>query len=646
MATPLIRIPQEQGGTMYAFSSAARDLTRAYYNPDINFEYSKFALIDIPVVSTPSNGENFIEFENLYQASGVAYDPGINANANVDFAQTLQNYALNFENLILTDDDFDSTLYSTDAEKILFKWLHHLGAFEVKAANSQQAVSGYSRAIEIEDTTNTGNNYSRVVKYIGNIDVSNDKNYQGNIYNEIFVNVPSSVGYTPEILFKSTEYNTTAASYDVSLNNGIINGRDGQTHPDAFLNLDALADTASGGISLDPVDLYNYGIEWNSTLYSKIANDPKLSNFLDFSKRGGDFRFNAILVYYDLYSKSNIANKSTNLYGILILDNFKNDPNSTGWYIPELSKYKPNDVTGLNGNAFALKLNVKFNSSLDNVGVELNINDYSTFSMDIFLDTTTALENAAKLLVEAGNSYAAIAQRVAELENLIGSSTSSDFSERIASLETSIENASLNYASSTSILDMITSVNARLNQVISGVIPTEIQYNTNVLGAGDGIKIDKLNNTSIKITNDNNGYTLNSVFEYDYISGTSGSLISPSNKFNLNLTASTGLIARIRPFDNLIRINNNGLSGTLTGDLNIYLDDTINTWKNGQTVKFSFKDQLPTLQSYKINIYTDKNNGYVLKASIDLSNILSQKPYFELICIDEINKTFELEIIR
>ena len=41
MATPLIRIPQEQGGTMYAFSSAARDLTRAYYNPDIVFEYSK-----------------------------------------------------------------------------------------------------------------------------------------------------------------------------------------------------------------------------------------------------------------------------------------------------------------------------------------------------------------------------------------------------------------------------------------------------------------------------------------------------------------------------------------------------------------------------------------------------------------------------
>ena len=61
MATPLIRIPQLQGGTMYAFASAARDLTRAYYNPDINYEYSKFALLDIPVADTPVNNDNYIQ---------------------------------------------------------------------------------------------------------------------------------------------------------------------------------------------------------------------------------------------------------------------------------------------------------------------------------------------------------------------------------------------------------------------------------------------------------------------------------------------------------------------------------------------------------------------------------------------------------
>jgi hypothetical protein len=80
--------------------------------------------------------------------------------------------------------------------------------------------------------------------------------------------------------------------------------------------------------------------------------------------------------------------------------------------------------------------------------------------------------------------------------------------------------------------------------------------------------------------------------------------------------------------------------------LDIYLDDSGTSWKNGQVIKFSFKNELPNLNTYKINIFTDKSKGYELKTTIDNSNILSQKPYFELICVDEINKTFELEIIR
>ncbi len=642
MATPLIRIPQEQGGTMYAFSSAARDLTRAYYNPDINFEYSKFALLDIPVVASPSNGENYIQFENLFEGGGspaASYVP--NADANVSFAETLQNYALNFENFILSDDDFDPTIYSSDAEKIFFKWLHHIGAFEVKTANNQQTVSGYSRAIEKEDTTNTGDNYSRVVKYLGNIDVSNDKNYQGNTYNEIFVNVPSSVGFTPEILFKSSNYNTTATSY---LPDTQINGRAGQTHPDSNITLDSLSDNTNGTISLDQTS-YNYGIEWNPSVYAKIANDPKLNNFLEYSKRGGDFRFNAILVYYDLYSKSNVANRSTNLYGIIILDNFKDEPTTSGWYIPEFTKYKPNDVTGLNGNAYALKLNVKFNSSLDNVGVESNINDYSTFSMDIFLDTTTAIENAARLMVQANARYASIVDRLATVEDLLMTSNSTtDLIARVQDLERSLEDAALNYANSTSILDMITSVNTRLNQVISGQIPSEIQYNTDVLSNGDGITIDRSSPDKIKIVSSNYGYTLNEVFEYDFISGTTGNLVNPANLFNMSLSASSGLLTRVRPYENLVRINTNTVA--LTGDLNIYLDDSINIWKKGQTIKFSFKNILPALGTNKINIYTDKQNGWILKAVLDTSNLLSQKPYVELICVDQINKAFELEIIR
>lgn len=645
MATPLIRIPQEQGGTMYAFSSAARDLSRAYYNPDINFEYSKFALIDLPpaVTGVTTGGQNFIDFENLFEGGAPTAPSYVaNADANVDFAQTLQNYALNFENFIANDDDFDPVLYASDSEKIFFKWLNHLGAFEVKAANTQQALAGYSRAIENEDTTNTGNNYSRVVKYLGNIDVSNDKNYQGNSYNEVFVNVPASVGATPDILFKSSNYNTTATSY---LPLAEINGRAGQTHPDGNLDMLSLADNVDGTISLDPVDLYNFGIEWNPNTYAKIVNDPKLNNFLEYSKRGGEFKFNAILVYYDIYSKSDASNRATNLYGILLLDNFKDDPNSSGMYVPSLTKYRPNEVTGLNGNAFALKLNVKFNSSLDNVGVETNINDFTTFSMDIFLDTTTALENASKLMIEASRRYADIAARVDGLEGLLlTSGDATDFAARIADLEDSLEKAALNYADSTSILDMITSVNSRLNQVIAGTIPSEIQYNTDVIVAGDGMVIDKSVPNKIKLANTDYGYVLNEVFTYNLSTLTTGTLIDATSPFNMTLTASTGMIARIRPYTNMVRVHTD--TGTPSGDLNIYLDDSINMWKKGQTIKFSFKSPLPLLGTNKINIYAEKQNGWVLKGTLETANLLSQTPYVELICIDEINKTFELEIIR
>lgn len=644
MATPLIRIPQEQGGTMYAFSSAARDLTRAYYNPDLIFEYSKFALLDIPVVAEPAMGStnNYIKFSNLFNGTSP-YDDASVDNANVHFAQTFQNYALNFENFILTDNDFDSTIYSSDSEKIFFKWLNHIGAFRVKGATTQQAVSSYSRAIELDDSTSVGSEYSKVVKYVGTIDVSNDKNFEGEVYNEIFINVPSSAGYTPEILFKSSNFNTTATSY---LPTDFINGRSGQTHPDSNINLDALADNVAGTIDLFDPNLYNYGIEWNPEIYSKIINDPKLNSLLEYSQRGGDFRFNAILVYYDLHSKSNTANRSTNLYGIILLDNFKNDPATTGWYIPELTKYKPNDITGLNGNAFALKLNVKFNSSLDNVGVENNINDYSTFSMDIFLDTTSALDGAVSLLIEANSRYNDIAARLESLENLmLTTRNSGNLLDRITSLENDIVNASLNYENSSSILDMISSANSRINQIISGVIPSEVQYNTDVIKAGEGVVIDKSDPKYIKIINNNTGYSLNEVFEYNSSSETVGSLNSSTNKFNpINSSSIFGLYARIKSYDNLIRINLE--SEVLQDDLNIYLDDSINSWKKGQIIKFSFKDSFLNIGTNKINIHVKQSNTWVLKSSIDNNTMLSLKPYFELICIDEINKAFELEIIR
>lgn len=666
MATPLIRIPKDQGGTMYSFASAAKDLTRAYYNPDMNFEYSKFALLDMPVVDVPSGGatDNFIRFTNLRNSTasgGPAPFLTANANVNVDFAKTFQNYALNLEDWILSDDDYDATLLESDAEKIFFKYLNQIGAFRTRTATSAEAVN--SRLVEEDSSSQSGSEYSQVVRYLGNIDVSNDKQYGGEAYNEIFINVPSAVGYTPNILFKESNFNTTETDY--APQTLYINGRTSQTHPDVNLDMQPIVDnTDSGGINgtastvngvynVDPNETTHCGIEWENNEYAKIVSDQKLNSIADFSKRGGDFRFNAILVYYDVYSKSNPSNRATNLYGIILLDNFKDDPNSTGWYIPELTKNKPNDITGLNGNSFALKLNVKFNSSLDNVGIETNVNDFSTFSMDIFFDTTSSLENAARLLLDANQRYGDIAERLVDLENItLTSTTSTELEARILSLETSVVNANLNFADSTSVLDLITSANDRINKMISGEIDASVQVNTDIIVAGgdSGIVITRstVDNT-ISLKSKSDGYNLSGSYIFDKASLTIDTKITSTNKFLGGIASTKGIWLGLRPFNNLIRIYNDGT--VLSDNLNIYIDDSTTNWTKGHVIRVTFRDVIDIPSGKTINIFMDKLNGWVHTITIPTVDLMQNiagkyKPYIEIICADEINKTFETDIIR
>lgn len=627
---------------MYAFASAAKDLTKAYYNPDLNFEYSKFALLNLP--SIDSGTGNSIDFSNLFDAGtgGTAAAYTEDANGNVDFAQTFQNYALNLESFILTDDDYDSTLLKSDSEKIFFKWLDKIGAISTRTANSFETSS--SRLTEFDNSTSSGSEYDRVIKYIGDIDVSNDKNYKGTSYNEIFINVPSSVGYTPCVLLESSPYNTNATSYDPDSS---IVGRHGQTHPDPNLNIEALSDNSAGTLSINNVGDVDYGIDWNSFNYNRIAESSDLSNIFDYSKSGGDFKFNAILVYYDVHSKSTPGNSATNLYGILILDNWKADSGG-GYYIPQQTKYKPNEVTGLNGNSFALKLNVKFNSSLDNVGVENNINDFSTFSMDLFFDATSSIEEAGELLKTANEKYNKIAERLDSMESIIMTSSQlTDIIVKVDELETSVENATLNFADSSSLVDLISSTNSRINQIISGEIPTELILNSgNITSTSDsGISVFETTEGKVGLKSLVGGYNLGDTRKYDVASG-GLSEISSTLPIDLANSTSEGIFLRVKPFDNKVRINS---TGELSNNLNIYLDDSGFGWSKGQVVNLSFSDDITwtdTATNTNINIQTGKHGDWTISKTINNSKLISTKPYIEVICTDPVNKTFEIDIIR
>ena len=646
MATPLVRIPQPQGGTMYAFASAARDITRAFNSADINFEFSKFALLDLPDFTQSVNNSNTIDFElNLKEPSGQAYDATM---PNVDFAQSFQNYALNLEELLLKDDDYDPILLASDAEKIFFKWLSSLGAIDFRPTDSNESSTG--AYAENDNAILGGSNYDKVVKYLGSIDAENDVAYQGNTYHEVYINVPTSVGYTPLVLFKPTDYNTSATKLYLDANNTNVEGREGQTHPDPNINLLPIVDVGSTNNTAAYYDIATNAtnsvqIDFNTASYEPIQNNPDVQSLLDYAKTGQQFRFNAVLVYYDLYSSSIPANRATNLYGILILDDIT-DAYGPGSKIHEQIKFKPNEVTGLNGNAFSLKLNLKFNSSLDNVGVETSVNDFTTFSMDLFMDTTTALENATELLLQANNRYNKIVERLDSLENVIlGTAQAAALEGRIKELEDDFTASSLQLQDSNALLSLINNAHNKINQLIDGTIPVELQYNTDVIFAGKGTNIDKSVAGKIKVNNAVDGYVVNDVFQWDISSGVvAGSVLSGTNQFDTTNSNINGVWSKLNSYSNRLSLKNKLTADPLNGNLNIYIDDSVVGWTLGQSFKIAF-DTID-VDGNNIKVWTNKSGGWSNIADIDPSQLITNKPYIELVCTDPQNYVFEVDILR
>jgi len=644
MATPLVRIPQPQGGTMYAFASAARDITRAFNSADINFEFSKFALLDLPDFTQSVNGANTIDFElNLKQPSGQAYNA---SQPNVDFAQTFQNYALNLEEILLKDDDYDPIILQSDAEKIFFKWLSSLGAIDFRPTDSNESSTG--AYAENDNAILGGSNYDKVVKYLGSVDAENDVAYQGNTYHEVYINVPTSTGYTPLVLFKPTDYNTSGTKlYPTDIEAANVEGREGQTHPDPNINLLPVVDShdgSSGYYDIQTNATNSVQIDWDTASYEAIQNNPDVKSLLDFAKTGQQFRFNAVLVYYDLYSSSIPANRATNLYGILILDDIL-DAYGPGTKIHEQIKFKPNEVTGLNGNAFSLKLNLKFNSSLDNVGVETSINDFTTFSMDLFMDTTTALENATQLLLEANDRYAKIVERLDSVENIIlGTAKAAALEARIKELEDDFTASSLQLRDSAALLDLINNAHTKINQLVDGTIPVELQYNTDVIFAGTGTSIDKSVPGKIKVNNTVDGYQILAPYKWSKNSNITDSRLTAQNQYDAANATEFGIWAKLNLYSNRLSLLNI-FGGTADSSVNIYIDDSTVGWKVGQVFKIAFDTF--DINGKSIKIYTNKTNGFSsLIAEIDAVQLISSKPYIELVCVDPANYGFEVDILR
>lgn len=725
--TPFIRPLQVQGGTFYAFSSAAEDLSFTFNNSINRFKFSKFALLNIPDIDSTNPLGNTLKLnapDSAFLDKATGADNIITTNQNVNFSQSFQSYCLNLETTILSGSNYDQSFKQNISERVFWKWLKELGGIRFQPASSSQVVSTLDqntvtiinnlpvtqkRYVEGDPTGATGSfgltgaTYNRVVQYIGNLDIVNSVKNNNNTYSEVYVLVPTKDGNTPTVLFKNVvdenypmDFGWTNNPVD-PLNDEYLTGRSyNEFNPSGLTNLaifdcDVLGapsvvfENTSNGTTgsgnwyspraiadsyftdatfTDPTaqileksyagatsgngyqkyvrtKLDSVGIDFDPSSYKQIVDDPAISTLEEFNSTSlsSDFSFNAVLIYYDVYDPAIPADSATNLYGVLFLDDVQDTGIGT-YEIPGFKKYKPNPVTKLNGNSYGFKLNIKFDVDIDQTGVEQAINDYSPFSLSMFMDAMNVLQDASATLNNTASIYASLEDRVNALENLVLSSeTTFTFDRRISQLENALAANQALFNNTQAVMGLINQNYELIRAIINNETSVEISYNLNLIKQGQGIIVDRSVPNQLTISNNNQDYH-----------------VGPQ-KGTVTLQNTSPNTIPLLTFGNYYKHVNNGVPITLTSDLVIRIDDSVVNWKLGQVMRFSFGDQIIP-GNFNVNFLTNAQGRYPLSNPTQVpysSLILSltntefvaydYKPVIDIVCVDPENLIFQVDEI-
>ena len=544
----------------------------------------------------------------------------------------------------------------------------------------------------------TGAVYNRVVQYIGNLDIVNTVKNNNNTYSEVYVYVPTKDGNTPTVLFKNNvdlnyiqDYAWTNNPAD-PLNDEYLQGRAyDELNPSGLTNLAIFDDDVVGAPTVNYIDtadgltgagnwydpratantyfsdqifydstaqiltkeynsvtqtyvrsrLDSIGIDFDPDSYQQILTDPSISTIEEFNSTAAatDFQFNCVLIYYDVYDPANPIDSATNLYGVLFLDDVQ-DTGSGTYAIPRLQKYKPNIVTKLNGNSYGFKINLKFDVDIDQTGVEQAINDYSPFSLSMFMDSMNVLQDATSTLNNTASVYTSLEQRVANLENLaLTGDTAFNLNLRINAIEDALAANQAIFNNTQGIMGLINQNYELIRALINGQTSVEISYNLDLIKQGSGIKVDRSIPNQLILSNDTQDYNV----------GKNGGVVTLS-------TTSLNAID-LRQYGNYVKHINNGVPITLTSDLVIRIKDTDVQWRRGQVYRFSFGDQIYP-GDYSVSFLTDSTGAYPVSnpSGIPYSNLIitltdsefasqNYMPVIDIVCIDSENLIFQVDMI-
>lgn len=548
----------------------------------------------------------------------------------------------------------------------------------------------------------TGATYNRVVQYIGELDIVNSVKNENNAYTEVYVYVPTKDGSTPTVLFKNvvdqnytldttwtnnptdplndeylsgrayTEVNPSGLSTLAIFDDDVI-GQPSATYTDttngttgsgnwyspravanSYFNDATFTDPTSliltktntatppyNSLTYARTKLDSIGIDFDPDSYYDIETNPSISTFSEYNATADaeNFDFNAVLIYYDVYDPANPADSATNLYGVLFLDDVVTSGGET--YIPRLKKYKPNIVTKLNGNSYGFKINLKFDVDVDQTGVEQAINDYSPFSLSMFMDAVNVLQDASSTLNNGAAQFTSLEQRVSSLENLVLTSDSAlDLNQRIDALESTIAANQALFTNTQAIVGLINQNYELIRAIINNDIPSiEISYNLDVIRQGLGVLVNRDIPNQVTISNNTQNYTIG------------------QGKNVVTFSTSSNNIVQLLPFGNYYKHVNGGTPLSLTADLTIRIDDSTNNWRNGQTLRLSFGDQVYP-NDFVVTILTNALGRYPLSSPSGIAystTILvldkddfaqeSNIPVIDIVCVDAENLIFQADIV-
>ncbi len=301
--------------------------------------------------------------------------------------------------------------------------------------------------------------YNRTIQYIGNINAINNVVSADKTYTEVTAYVPDMNGQTPTILFrvKSDENYSASLQYPIlpTQQQPEIIGAEQYDSPinlqpqnypgdiyayfdsneQTYLNSTGLTNQKSGdfyGVKvadnsrysishigypyLDGENLDGVTIDFDYTDYTGM-NQPN-NSFKTFDEYSSaiingvspkDFKFNAILWYYDIHD-TNTNTTATNLYGITFVTSIDNDTAT----LNSLPKYVADNTK--DGISYIFNLNLNFNINTDQLPEKFD--EEQVFSMFGFDKYNAVINNINKTNNIYDKIAASIIQNTQDISNL------------------------------------------------------------------------------------------------------------------------------------------------------------------------------------------------------------------------------------